>query len=99
MGLRADGFDWDEGNWPKCAKHGVTRTEIEYALRHGPLVLMDRTGRAETRFNAVGRNREGRHLFVVFMVRAVGGAVLIRPISARYMHEKEVRAYEETKKA
>jgi len=99
MSLRANGFDWDEGNWPKCAKHGVTRMEIEYALRHDPLVLMDRTGHAETRFNAVGRNRDGRHLFIVFTVRAVGGAVLIRPISARYMHDKEVKAYEETKKA
>lgn len=95
MVLRTDGFDWDDGNWPKCAKHGVSRTEIEYALRHG---LMDRAGRAETRFNAVGRNRERRYLFIVFTIRAIGGAVRIRPISARYMHEKEVRAYEETKK-
>jgi uncharacterized protein len=99
MNCRADGFDWDEGNWPKCAKHGLSKTEIEYALRHDPLVLMDRRGRAEQRFNAVGWNKEGRHLFVVFTVRVVNAAVLIRPISARYMHEKEVKAYEKTKKA
>lgn len=99
MDFRAHGFDWDEGNWPKCAKHGLAKPEIEYALRHNPLVLMDPTGRAEQWFNAVGRNREGRHLFVVFTLRVIGATVLIRPISARYMHEKEVRTYEKTKKA
>jgi uncharacterized protein len=99
MNFKADGFDWDEGNWPKCAKHGLSKPEIEYALRHDPLVLMDRTGRAEQRFNAVGRNREGRHLFIVFTVRVINAAILIRPISAGYMHEREVKTYEKTKKA
>ena len=27
--MRFLGFEWDEGNWPKCGKHGVTREEIE----------------------------------------------------------------------
>jgi uncharacterized DUF497 family protein len=33
-------------------------------------------------------------LFVVFTVRREGLKVLFRPISARYMHKREVRAYE-----
>jgi uncharacterized DUF497 family protein len=32
--------------------------------------------------------------FVVFTLRRRGDAVLIRPISARYMHKKEIKAYE-----
>ena len=27
--MRFDGFDWDDGNWPKCGKHGVTTEDIE----------------------------------------------------------------------
>lgn len=27
-------FDWDDGNTAKCAKHGLSRAEIEYALTH-----------------------------------------------------------------
>ena len=27
--MRIDGFDWDDGNWPKCAKHGLTKEDIE----------------------------------------------------------------------
>ena len=93
------GFDWDEGNWPKCAKHGLRKAEIEFALNHGPLVLPDRTIGPETRFNTIGRSAAGRHLFVVFAIREVGGERLIRPISARYMHGKEVDHYERRNKA
>ena len=51
------GFDWDEGNWPKCGKHGVSKAEIEHVLRGAPLVLPDRDPQdRETRFDAVGRN-------------------------------------------
>ena len=30
--MQVDGPDWDEGNWPKCAKHGVSKQDIEIAL-------------------------------------------------------------------
>jgi hypothetical protein len=36
------GFEWDEGNWPKCGKHGVSKDAIEHVLSSGPLVLADR---------------------------------------------------------
>ena len=31
--MEFDGFDWDDGNWPKCGKHGVGQAEIEALLR------------------------------------------------------------------
>jgi uncharacterized DUF497 family protein len=88
------GFQWDDGNWPKCAKHGLSREEIEFVLLHKPMVAPDRTDIGEARFNAVGRTGEGRHVFVVFTVRRAGSDQVIRPISARYMHRKEVDHYE-----
>ena len=48
----------------------------------------------EQRFRAVGRTRTGRHVFIVFTFRRQLYQVLIRPISARYMHRREVEAYE-----
>jgi hypothetical protein len=38
---------------------------------------------------------KGRGVFIVFTLRRKGDEVLIRPISARYMHKKEIEAYEE----
>ena len=49
---------------------------------------------AETRFLAIGRASSGRHVFLAFTWRERDGAQLIRPISARYMHAKEVQHYE-----
>ncbi len=49
----------------------------------------------EQRFMAIGPGTNGRKIFVVFTIRLRGGRRLIRPISARYMHLKEVRRYEE----
>ena len=92
------GFEWDEGNWPKCGKHGVSKAEIEHVLRSEPLVLPDRYPQdVETRFDAVGKNSDGRYIFVVFTLRETQGKRLIRPISARYMHVKEIENYERQK--
>jgi uncharacterized DUF497 family protein len=91
------GFNWDEGNWPKCAKHGVSQAEIEDVLTGEPMVRPDRTGRGEPRFNAIGRNAAGRYLFIDFSIRDIEGRPMIRPISARYMHQKEVAHYEQSK--
>ncbi|AZU04744.1 hypothetical protein X907_2229 [Glycocaulis alkaliphilus] len=51
----------------------------------------------EERLNAIGRNADGRYLFIVFTFRTRRGNTLIRPISARYMHRKEVDHYERQK--
>ena len=92
------GFDWDEGNWPKCGKHGLSKAEIEHVLRSEPFVLPDRYPQdSETRFDAVGQNADGRYVFVVFTLRNKAGKRLVRPISARYMHRKEIENYERQK--
>ena len=88
-------FDWDRGNWPKCGKHGLSQDEIEQVFEGQISVYPDKApGPAEQRFNAVGKTYEGRHVFVVFTFRNRQGERLIRPISARFMHLKEIQQYE-----
>jgi uncharacterized DUF497 family protein len=41
-----------------------------------------------------GKTTAGRAIFVVFTLRRRGDHILIRPISARYMHGNEVKSYE-----
>lgn len=87
------GFDWDDGNWPKCGKHGVSQEEIEEVLTGSPAVMPD-PHPEEPRMRAIGKTDAGRHVFVVFMLRDVDGQTKLRPISARYMHQKEIAHYE-----
>jgi len=89
------GFDWDEGNREKCQKHGVGIAEIESVFAGTPAIAPDAAHSAvEMRFLAIGRASSGRHVFLAFSWRERDGAQLIRPISARYMHAKEVQHYE-----
>lgn len=89
------GFDWDHGNREKCEKHGVTPAEIEHLFLGGIDIRPDlsHSGREE-RFNAHGTTLTGRSVFVVFTIRERSGKAYIRPISARYMHRKEIARYE-----
>jgi len=91
--MEFSGFDWDDGNWPKCGNHGLSQTEIEEVFQGTPAVMSD-PHPGEPRMRAIGKTRSGRYVFLVYMVRTVGGKKLIRPISARYMHKKEVLHYE-----
>ncbi len=95
--MKVVGFEWDDGNWPKCGKHGVSREEIEH-LFVSPKVAPDlKHSQHEPRYIAVGRHQAGRPMFLAFAIRAVqDGQHVIRPISARYMHDKEVVRYEES---
>jgi uncharacterized DUF497 family protein len=69
--------------------------EIERLFRGEALVAPDLAhSTTEQRFRAIGMSGEGRHVFVVFIWRSKGRQVFIRPISARYMHRKEVLAHE-----
>jgi uncharacterized DUF497 family protein len=96
--MRFDGFDWDDGNWPKCGKHGVTKEDIESVFDGVVDIFPAREGSSgETRYAAVGMTSEGRHTFLAFTIRLHGLLSLIRPISARFMHDKEVRHYEQQK--
>ena len=93
--MKIAGFNWDEGNWPKCGKHGVSREEIEEVLAGTPAVLPD-PFREEPRMRAIGTTAAGRYVFLVFMLRQIDGQSLLRPISARYMHQKEIVHHEGT---
>jgi uncharacterized protein len=48
----------------------------------------------EERFLAIGKTARGRSVFIAFTWRRRGQDTYIRPISARYMHRKEVAHYE-----
>ncbi len=96
MDLRVAGIDWDHGNREKCRKHDVAIADIE-AVFHKPVAVFPdpRHSQAEKRFKAIGTTAEGRYIFLVFTLRKRGNETFVRPISARYMHKKEVAHYEE----
>lgn len=91
---QVSGFQWDEGNKEKCRKHGVPLDVIEDIFTRPVMTLPDGHSDAETRFKVIGKATDNRHVFVVFTLRKDHDALLIRPISARYMHQKEITAYE-----
>jgi uncharacterized DUF497 family protein len=89
------GFDWDSGNRKKCQNHGVSIAEIESLFDRPVVILPDKeNAQDERRFRAIGTTSKKRNVFVVFTERDRGNGVLIRPISARYMHKREVESYE-----
>src|SRR5271168_3625993 len=95
MILQFDGFDWDRGNRAKCQKHGLSIALIE-GLFARPVAIIPSAAdsQEERRFCAVGQTGNGRRVFLVFTLRRKGDGQLIRPISARYMHKKEIESYE-----
>src|SRR5947199_8667 len=95
MDTRVAGFDWNRANRDKCQQHGVSIRSIEAAFEKPIAVVPDPAhSRAEERFKAIGATAEGRHVLIVFALRSRNGEIFIRPISARYMHRKEVDYYE-----
>src|SRR4030065_1571329 len=89
------GFDWDEGNERKNESHGVTTAEAEQVFFNAPLLLLEdaRHSKLELRFHALGRTDDSRLLHITFTLRHAGES--IRVISARDMHRKERKVYEE----
>jgi uncharacterized DUF497 family protein len=98
MDLLTAGFDWDHGNVEKCRRHGVEIADVEAMFRQTLWVTPDPAHSiGERRFRAIGTDVKGRHIFAVFTLRSRRGETLIRPISARHMHQKETRHYEAQK--
>lgn len=88
------GFEWDAGNSHKCLAHGLTADEVEEVFRGAPAVFPDPAhSGTETRLRAIGPVGAGRFAFVVFTLRPGGDGVRIRPISARWMHRREIEHY------
>ena len=89
-------FDWDDGNREKCQSHGVSIADIERVLDNTETYLVpdDKNSIIEPRFIAIGRNATGRFTLVIFTPREQHGRMHLRPISARYMHKKEIAKYE-----
>lgn len=97
MKLAFSGFEWDDGNQRHCQKHGLNPKQIEHFLQQDNLLVAPDVlhTQQEERYLAIGRARTGRPMLVVFTIRRIGEIARLRPISARYMHEKEARKYEE----
>ena len=91
------GFDWDSGNGQKCRKHGLALKEIEGFFRQPDLFVVPdiHHSQSEERYIAYGLSPKGSPMLVAFTFRIREDETLIRPISARYMHKKEVQEYEE----
>jgi uncharacterized protein len=91
-------FNWDDGNRDKCQQHGLTLDEIEAFFRQDRLYIAPapKQSEDEQRLLAAGRSPLNSHpMFVVFTLRGDENGRFIRPISARYMHEREARRYGE----
>ena len=83
----------------KNEKHSVSDAEAEQVFFNEPLlVLEDAThSAAESRWHALGHTGQDRLLHVTFTLRANGTRV--RVISARPMHRRERKVYEQAAKA
>jgi hypothetical protein len=93
---KIEGFDWDAGNDRKSEdKHQVSQAEVEQIFFNVPFVLAPdvKHSQTEPRFHALGKTMAGRLLHITFTLRFAGRK--IRPISARDIHRKERRVYEE----
>jgi uncharacterized DUF497 family protein len=88
-------FDWDSGNRAHCRRHGVALAEIEVLLRGTPRIAPDLKhahlgGPADCRRPYSAGTPAVRGLYDPGKVRTTDH----RRVSARYMHEKEIRNYE-----
>jgi uncharacterized DUF497 family protein len=80
---------------PTARKHGLSTSVIDSLFTHPLAIFPDAAhSQRERRFRAIGRTEKRRGVFIVFTLRRRGDELLIRPISARYMHKKEIDAYE-----
>ncbi len=91
------GFDWDKGNARKSTiKHSVSQFEAEQVFFNEPLLVLadEKHSQHEPRYHALGKTSDARMLHITFTLRAEG--TLIRVISARDMHSKERKIYEQS---
>jgi len=82
-------FDWDDGNRPKVAAHGLTPAEVEEAFTD-PRRQTRTTyaGATERRAALIGATSAGRILYVVFTIRD-GSIRVVTAFPARPRHRRE----------
>jgi uncharacterized protein len=92
-------FEWDSGNSMKNEKHAVRDEEAEEVFFNEPLLLVEDSvhSGSEPRWHALGRTNQNRLLKVAFTMWAE--RTRVRIISARPMHRKERKAYEQATQA
>lgn len=93
LDLAAERFDWDKGNRPKLAKHGVTPVDV-MEMFEAALVFAGRViepAHSESRWLVLGKNKTGRALALLF----TGRGDRVRPISCRSMRREERSIYKE----
>ncbi|MEP6836133.1 MAG: BrnT family toxin [Gemmatimonas sp.] len=88
------GFDWEDGNSEKYLTHGIGLDVVEALFLDGALLVAPDPYDGEERSRGIGRTVDGRGVFVVFTMREREGNRFIRPISARYTHDNELKRYE-----
>jgi uncharacterized DUF497 family protein len=83
----------------KNVKHQVSDAEAEQVFFNEPLIVLDDSAHStsEPRWHALGQTNEHRLLKVTFTLRA--NATRVRVISARPMHRKERKIYEQAAQA
>ncbi len=90
------GFDWDAGNERKNVdKHRVSKLESEQVFFNQPLLILQDSKHSgeENRFHVLGKSDNCRLIHVTFTLRSKD--TLVRVISARDMHKKERKVYEQ----
>lgn len=85
-----DGFEWDDGNRSKVSARMPCEI-AESAFLGSPLIFADVQHSAEEPRWALINRVDDRYVFAVFTLRRRR----IRIISARFMHQHEVRKYAE----
>jgi len=88
------GFLWDKGNTDKnLLKHSVSNQECEEVFFDSNKKLLNDVLHSgnEKRYIIIGKTKRSRVLFIVFTIRNKS----IRVVSARDMHAKERKFYEE----
>jgi uncharacterized DUF497 family protein len=95
MKLQILDIEWDAGNREKCQKHGVSLKVVEEVFQQTNILIAPDVKHSgdEERYIVIGKGEKGKPVFVVFTLRDKDGVQLIRPISARYMHDKELQRY------
>ena len=98
--VKRNGFDWDDANVYKVCRHGLSVGILEDFFSRKVLIIPDtKHSGHETRVLAFGKSHEGRYMLAVYTMRHRDQLDLLRVITARYIHKKEIRYYEEVKEA